>query len=426
MFRFMGIIGILVLVGLAYLMSTNRRRIDWRPVIWGFGLQIVFAILILKTSPGQWLFSRINDFVLAILSCTEAGSEFVFGNLIRRFVEVGNLDPSSGVFTPEGNLMVDNGTAFFAFNVLPTVIFFSSLMTILYHYGIMQKVVELIARIMAKTMGTSGSESLNAAANIFVGQTEAPLIVKPFVEKMTKSELMAIMTGGFATIAGGVLAAYVGFLKSSVPDIAGHLVAASVMSAPAALVMAKIIFPETERSATAGTVRIKMEKIDSNGIEAASRGAADGMKLALNIAAMLIAFLAIVALINLGLGVIDEDLTLASIFGKVFAPVAFLMGVPWKDALNFGDLIGTKLMINEFVAYLKLQSMASSIEPRTEIIGAYALCGFANLGSIGIQLGGIGSIAPSRRGDLAKIAVRAMFGGAFASFTTACVAGILL
>ncbi len=424
--RFIGILGIVVLVGFAFLLSSNRKKISWRPVFWGFGLQITFAILILKTAPGKWVFERINDFVLAILECTKAGSGFVFGNLITQFAPVGSLSPETGEFIREGSMVVDNGLAFFAFNVLPTIIFFSCLMTILYHYGVMQKLVLVIAKLMAKTMKTSGSESLSCAANIFVGQTEAPLVVKPFVEKMTHSELTAIMTSGFATIAGSVLAAYVGLLKASVPDIAGHLVAASVMSAPAALLMAKIIFPETEESATKGEVKVSLEKVDRNGIEAAARGASDGLRLALNVAAMLIAFLAVVALINLGLTQIHEDLTLAAIFGKVFAPVAFLMGVPWEDAARFGDLLGTKLMINEFVAYMKLQELSSVLEPRTQIIGAYALCGFANLGSIGIQLGGIGGIAPSRRPDLAKLAVRAMIAGAFASFTTACIAGILV
>ena len=426
MLRFVGILGIIVLVGIAYLLSANRKSISWRPVFWGFGLQITFAVLILKTSPGQWLFARINDIALAILKCAEAGSGFVFGNLINKFVPVGTVNPNTGALIQNGNLVVDNGMAFFAFNVLPTIIFFSSLMTILYHYGIMQKLVLIIAKIMAKTMGTSGSESLSCAANIFVGQTEAPLLVKPFVETMTKSELMAVMAGGFATIAGGVLAAYVGLLKDLVPNIAGHLVAASVMSAPAALLMAKIIFPETEESVTAGRLSIKLDKVDKNGIDAASRGAGDGLRLALNVGAMLIAFLGLVALVNAGLGLISDKLTLAVIFGKVFSPLAFLMGVPWKDAVSFGDLLGTKIMINEFVAYMKLQSLTSSLEPRSQLIATYALCGFANLGSIGIQIGGIGGIAPSRRSDLAKLGIRALIAGAFASFTTACIAGILL
>ncbi|MCP4633753.1 MAG: NupC/NupG family nucleoside CNT transporter [candidate division Zixibacteria bacterium] len=424
--RFIGLLGILFLVLIAYIFSADRKNISWRPAFWGFGLQLTFAVLILKTAPGQWFFDRINDLAMAILKCSEAGSGFVFGNLINKFVPVGEINPETGALIQNGNLVVDNGMAFFAFNVLPTIIFFSALMTVLYHYGVMQKIVQFIAKIMSVTMKTSGSESLSCAANIFVGQTEAPLLVKPFVETMTKSELLAVMTGGFATIAGGVLAAYVGLLKTSVPGIAGHLVAASVMSAPAALVMAKIIFPETEESATAGTVKIKLEKVDKNGIEAASRGAGDGLRLALNVGAMLIAFLGLVALINAGLGLVDDELTLASIFGYIFSPLAFLMGVPWNDCANFGDLLGTKIMINEFVAYLKLQSLSETLSPRSQIIGAYALCGFANLGSIGIQIGGIGGIAPSRRSDLAKLGVRALFAGAFASFTTACIAGMLL
>ncbi|MCP4582154.1 MAG: NupC/NupG family nucleoside CNT transporter [candidate division Zixibacteria bacterium] len=423
--RFVGILGLIVLLVIAWALSRKRDNINWRLVGWGIGLQFVFALLILKTGPGKWVFEQCNSIILAVLKCADSGSNFVFGNLIGRFVNVGTVE-SSGEFVQSQQLVVDNGMAFFAFSVLPTIIFFSALITILYHYGIMQKLVLFIAKIMAKTMKSSGSESLSAAANIFVGQTEAPLVVKPYIGKMTMSELGAIMTGGFATVAGGVMAAYVGLLKDAVPGIAGHLMAASIMSAPAGLVFAKLFMPETEKSMTAGEVKLKVEKVDKNGIDAASRGASDGLRLALNVGAMLIAFIALVTLVNTILGLFWDELSLAWIFGKVLAPLAWLMGVPWADCAKFGDILGTKIMINEFVAFMKLQTYAAALSPKAQIIGAYALCGFANLSSIGIQIGGISGIAPERRSDLAKLSIRAMTAGAFASWSTACIAGILL
>jgi CNT family concentrative nucleoside transporter len=423
--RLVGILGILLFVLIAYLFSSKKKSINWQTIAWGFGLQITFAVLILKTTPGKWLFSKCNDIIIAILNCAQDGARFVFGNLVNMFVEVGKFD-QNGNFVTVNDLVVNNGMAIFAFSVLPTIIFFSALMSILYHYGIMQRVVAGIAWVMSKTMKTSGSESLSAASNIFVGQTEAPLVIKPYLKKMTLSELNAVMVCGFATVAGGVLAAYVGLLKDVLPDIAGHLLAASIMSAPAGLIFAKIFVPETEESETYGGARIIAEKVNQNGIDAAASGAGDGLRLALNVGAMLIAFIGLVALVNLLLGQLPGDLSLAKIFGWVLAPVAWVMGIPTSDIFKFGDLLGTKLMVTEFIAYMKLQTYAASLSPKSMIIGAYALCGFANLGSIGIQIGGISALVSERRGELAKLGVKAMIAGAFASWTTACIAGILL
>jgi len=424
MTRFIGILGIILMMGIAYILSSHRKSINWRTVNWGFGLQLLFAILILKTAPGKWIFTQCNDVVLAILGCSDQGARFVFGNLVGMFVEVGKIDPN-GNFAQVDGMVVNNGMAIFAFSVLPIIIFFSSISAILYHYGILQKIVEFIARIMAKSMRTSGSESLAAASNIFVGQIESPLVVRPYLSGMTISELNAVMVGGFATIAGSVMAAYVGMLKGVIPNIAGHLLAASIMSAPAGLMMAKLFYPETEQSKTIGTARLSYEN-KQNGIDAAAAGAGEGLKLALNVAAMLIAFISIVALINLGLGLIHDDLSLSKIFGWVLAPLAWTMGVPWSDASRFGDLLGTKLMVTELVAYLKLQGYAALMTPKSQIIATYALCGFANVGSIAIQIGGISALVPERRGDLARLSLRAMIAGAFASWITACVAGILI
>lgn len=425
MHRFVGVLGILVMLSFAYLLSSKRRKINWRTVGWGFGLQVVFALLILKTTPGKWVFSKCNDIIIAILGSAQEGASFVFGNLVNTFVEVGVIN-SDGNFTRVNDLVVNNGMAIFAFSVLPTIIFFSALMSILYHYGIMQRIVSFMATLMSKTMKTSGAESLSAASNIFVGQTEAPLVIKPYLGKMTLSELNAVMVCGFATVAGGVMAAYVGLLKDAVPNIAGHLLAASIMSAPSGLMIAKIIMPETEISDTAKGAAIAIAKTTRNGIDAAAAGAGDGLRLALNVAAMLIAFIGVVALVNLALAQISKDLSLAVIFGRVLAPLAWSMGISWDDATKFGDLLGTKLMVTEFIAYMKLQTYAASMSVKSEIIATYALCGFANLGSIGIQIGGISALAPERRSDLAKLGLRAMVGGALASWITACIAGILI
>lgn len=429
--RIISALGIFTLIGLCFLFSNNRKNIRWKTVFWGFGLQLIFAILILKTQLGKNIFLYVNNIIVAFLDFTRDGSGFVFGKLIDSYVPVGTK-ASAGGFESDPGLVANTG-AFFAFTVLPTIIFFSTCMAVLYHLGIIQKVVQSVAWVMAKSMKTSGAESLSASANIFVGQTEAPLVIRPYVTQMTKSELMAIMTAGFATVAGGVMAAYVAMLREHIPTIAGHLMAASVMSAPAALALAKIMYPEMEQSETAGTVKTSYKKETRNVVDAAAQGASQGVKLAINVGAMLIAFLALVALINGILGWVGgffgfETLSLSWVFGKLMWPLAFVMGVPLSECGAMGDLLGTKLMLTEFVAYAKLQAFAGEqiISERTVLIASYALCGFANVGSIGIQLGGIGGIAPNRKHDLASVGVRAMFAGAFASFSTACIAGILL
>ena len=403
--RFIGILGILVLLAIAFAMSNNRKSIPWRLVIWGLGLQFIFAIFILKTPIGQPFFGAIDTAIKKILSFSDAGSDFLFKSFGAGIVEAPLMN--------------------FAFRILPTLIFFSSLIAILYHFGIIQFIVKWVARAMQKTMRTSGAETLSVSANIFVGQTEAPLMVRPFVSKMTRSELMAVMIGGFATAAGGVMAMYVKIL-ADIPGIAGHLMAASIMSAPAALVIAKIIYPETESSDTMGDLKIELEKKDDNVMEALSRGATDGMKLAANVGAMLIAFVAMIALINAILGIMD--LSLQQILGWIFSPLAWLMGIPWHEAGIMGTLMGEKLVLTELIAYGDLAELraTNSISDRTAIIASYALCGFANFASVGIQLGGIGGIAPERRKDLAKLGLKAMFGGALASWITATLAGILI
>lgn len=405
--RLISALGLVVFVGLAYALSVNRRAVRWSTVLWAIALQLIFAVFILKTTPGYALFSFLGDVVNKFLDFSDAGAKFVFGD---KFQE-----------------------NFFAFKVLPTIIFFSSFITLLYHYGILQQVVKGVAWVMMKTLKTSGAESLSCAANIFVGQTEAPLLIKPYVRSMTLSELHAVMTGGFATIAGGVMAAYISF---GVP--AQHLIAASVMSAPAALAMSKLLYPETEQSQTAGTVNVKVERTAANGIDAAATGAIEGLKLVGNIAAMLIAFLALVALVNAVLGWFGSliglpQLSLELIFSFLLAPVAWLMGVPWADCGQVGVLLGKKTILNEFIAYVELKELieksqagTGGISQRAIIIATYALCGFSNISSIGIQIGGIGGIAPERQADLARLGVRALIGGSLACFMTACIAGMLL
>ena len=419
------LLGVLVLLALAWLLSNNRRRVKWRPVAWGLGLQFVFAVLLLRTPWGQSFFAGARIVVARILGFTDAGTSFLFGNLFRTsedLVQYTTPGPEGGyiqvVNSATGDL-IPLGTVF-AIHILPTVIFFSSLMAIFYHLGVMQRLISGMAWIMRRTMGTSGSETLSCAANIFVGQTEAPLVVRPYIKTMTNSEIMAVMCGGFATVAGGVMAAYVRFGVD-----AGHLLAASVMSAPAALVVAKIMYPETEQSATAGRVKLDVPKEYANLIDAAAGGAGVGMKLAANIGAMLLAFVALVAMLNAGLGLIGT--TLQEIFGWIFAPLAWAMGVPWSEASTFGNLLGTKIAVNEFLGYVELQKAvdAGALSPRSVIIATYALCGFANFSSIAIQIGGIGGLAPERRSDVARLGLKAMFGGALASWLTATIAGIL-
>ena len=403
--RLIGIAGILVLLCIALAMSNNRKAISWQLVTWGLGIQILFAIIILKTPVGIPFFGAIDIGIKNLLSFSDAGSDFLFKSFRYGVVE----DPLMN----------------FAFRILPTLIFFSSLIAVLYHLGIMQFVVKWIAKVMQKSMGTSGSETLCVSGNIFVGQTEAPLLVRPFILKMTKSELMAVMVGGFATVAGGVMAMYVSML-GNIPGIAGHLLAASIMSAPAALVIAKIIYPETEASDTFGDLKIALDNKDDNIMEALSRGATNGMKLAANVAAMLVAFVAIIAMVNAILGLLD--LSLQQILGWIFSPLAWVMGVPWDEAGIIGALMGEKLVLTELIAFGDLSELmtTNSISDRSAIIASYALCGFANFASVGIQLGGIGGIAPERRKDLAKLGLKAMFGGALASWLTATIAGILI
>lgn len=408
--RFIGILGILAILGIAYVMSNNKKNIDLRIVVWGLGLQLLFGIFILVTPFGKPIFSWFDKLIKKLLSFSNDGSEFLFASFID-----GKMHPA-----------VIN----FAFSVLPTVIFFSALMAVLYHIGLMQKVIRFVALVMQKTMKTSGPETTSISANIFVGQTEAPLVIKPFISKMTKSELMAVMTGGFATVAGGVMAIYVGMLDN-VPGIAGHLMAASIMSAPAALVIAKIMYPESEKVTnnkefTELSSNLN-EPVEGNVLESLGNGATEGLKLAANIAAMLIAFVALISLSNYILSIFGTSLE--DIFGYIFMPLAFLMGAPWSESHILGSLLGQKIVLTELIAYMNLadiQAGTSPLSDKTAILASYALCGFANFASIGIQLGGIGSIAPERKKDLAGLVTKAMFGGALASWLTATIAGILI
>ena len=401
-----GLLGIITLLGIAVVMSNNRKQINFRIVGWGLGLQLIFALFILKTPIGKPVFGFLDKVVSKLISFSDAGSDFLFTSFV----------PDVG-FHPS---LIN-----FAFRALPTIIFFSSLMAVFYHLGIIQFVVKWIARAMQNTMGTSGSETLSVSANIFVGQTEAPLMIRPFIGKMTQSELMAVMVGGFATVAGGVLAIYVTWL-TDIQGIAGHLLAASVMSAPAALVIAKIIYPEIESSETMGDLKIHVEQNNSNAMEALGNGATDGLKLAANVGAMLVAFISIVALVNYLLSFAGTSMD--AILAILFKPLAWTMGVPWEEAGQMGMLMGKKIVFTELIAYGDLKNIIAEgqISERTAIIASYALCGFANFGSIGIQLGGIGGMAPERKKDLAKLVTKAMVGGALASWLTATVAGILI
>jgi CNT family concentrative nucleoside transporter len=404
--KLISLIGLGVMIGIAYLLSDNKKAVNWKLVGIGVAMQLVFALLILKWKPGQIAFNFLNDLVTKLLDFTKAGTEFLFGSL---------LDTNSFGYI-------------FALQVLPTIIFFSALMAILYHLGIMDKVITFIAKFLAKYLGTSGAETLSATANIFVGQTEAPLVIKPFIKSMTKSELLTVMTGGMATVAGGVMAGYV-----SMGVEAGHLIAASIMSAPASLIIAKIMVPETETPVTKGKVEMKVDNLDANIIDAAARGTSEGLQLALNVAAMLLSFIALVAVFNSIIGWIGgligmDYLSLEWILGRLFAPLAFVMGVPMSEAIEAGNLLGQKIVINEFFAYANLSELIknNTLSNRTIVILTYALCGFANFSSIGIQVGGIGSLAPERRSDIAKLGVKALIGGSLAAFMTATIAGILI
>ena len=412
--RLTSLLGMVVLMLIAWSVSTDRRRVPWRVVIWGTGLQLSLGLLLLRTGVGTGFFTALKDGVARLLSFYREGADLLFEPLMTSTEALGRVP--------------------FALSVLPTIIFFSSLMAVLYHLRIMQVVVGAVARAMQWTLRTSGAESLSAAGNIFVGQTEAPLLIRPFVERMTNSELMAVMTGGFATVAGGVMVAYVGMFGELFPNMAGHLMTASILSAPAALVMAKLMFPEDGVPVTAGQMAKSERSTYQNVIDAAATGASDGLKLALNVAAMLLAFVALVALVNFllttaGGWVGVEDLTFQRLFGWCLAPVAWVMGVPWDDAQVVGSLLGTKTVLNEFYAYFELSALmrdGAIHNPRSVVIATYALCGFANFGSIAIQIGGIAAIAESRRKDLARLGLRAMVGGTLAAFMTATVAGMLL
>ena len=440
-----GIIGIGIIIGIAYLLSNNKKKINWRLVLSGIGIQAVFAIFILKGdnlrhffAPLGWVkdfFYWVSGFFVVVLNFTTEGAKFVFGDLALGSGSPGSL-----------------GT-FFAFQVLPTIIFFASMMSILYYLGIMQRVVQGMAWVMAKIMGTSGAESLSCTANIFVGQTEAPLMIKPYLKGMTKSEILTIMVGGMATIAGGVMAAYIQILGSSYAETLGipiaqaqqlfatQLLGASVMAAPAALLISKIIYPEVSDPETKGTVKINVEKNASNVVESAANGAADGLSLALNVGAMLIAFIALIALVNYileGLGnVTGLNATLISTYGQplnfqlvigfVLQFLAYGVGVPWQDSLHFGSLLGTKIVLNEFVAYLELGKMITTkviLSEKAILMATYALCGFANFSSIAIQIGGLGPLAPSRKSDIAALGIKAVIGGSLATLMTATLAGL--
>jgi CNT family concentrative nucleoside transporter len=406
------LLGLAAFIGLAWALSLNRRAFPWRTVLSGLALQGTLAFLILRTSPGRSLFTAMDGAFRTLLDFSNQGTSMVFGPLA-------NTELLEQKWGPENAFV-------FAVTVTGTIIFVSALSSALYHYGILQQIVRAAAWVMGKIMGTSGSESLASAANVFMGQTEAPLVVKPYLPTMTRSELLALMVGGMATIAGGVLAAYVAFGIS-----AGHLLTASVISAPAALMMAKILLPESEVSPTRHGARARIEKSSVNGIDALCQGASEGVKLAINVMAMLIAFVAAVALLNYLLATIagwfgsTEAQPLQWLLGWIQAPFAWLMGIPAKDCLSAGAILGERIVLNEFVGYLSLSQKMASLDPRSSLILTYALCGFANFSSIAIQIGGISALAEGRRADLARLGLRAMVGGLLACYTTACIAGFL-
>jgi concentrative nucleoside transporter, CNT family len=431
-----GLVGLAFIIGIAILISNNRKSVNWRMVGAGLGLQVLLALFILKGtamasffSPLGWpkmFISWVSSFFVLVLNFTTAGAQFIFGDLALS----PGMDGSMGFF--------------FAFQVLPTIIFFGSLMAVLYHLGVMQRIVSGMAYLVSRFLGTSGAESLSVTANIFVGQTEAPLVIKPYLKGMTMSELMAVMTGGMATIAGGVMAAYIQTLGDPYAIANGisldagrllfaeQLLSASVMAAPAALLLAKIMIPETSTPETAGGATIEVEKTASNVIDAAAAGASDGLKLSLNVGAMLLAFLALVAMLNYIIGwggdLAGLDLTLEMLLGWTLAPVAYMIGVPSVDIMSFGSLIGTKVILNEFVAYLNLAALITegALQPKTIVMATFALCGFANLSSIAIQIGGIGPLAPERTSDLAKLGMKAVLAGTLANMMTATIAGVLV
>jgi len=410
----------LILIGLiAYAFSTNRKAIRLRTMAWGFGLQFAIAVVVLKTPYGQRAFEVIGDRIRQLLGFSAAGSALVFGPL-------GDTSVWGKIMT---TVLGETGAQYaviFAFQIAPTIIFIAALFAILYYLGIMQIVVRLFAIVMNKVLGASGAESLNVAASIFMGQTEAPLTIRPYLPRMTESELMTVMTSGMAHISGGIMAAYIAFGMEP-----KHLLTAVIMTAPGTLMLSKLFVPETQVPETLGTVKLDMKPTDVNVIDAAGRGTGEGLHLAMNVIAMLISFMALIALTNALLGGIGgwihmPDLSLQKIFGWVFAPIAWSLGVAWKDAGFVGNLLGTRMALNEFIAFQQLGQMKASLDPRSVTVATFALCGFANFSSIGIQIGGIGALVPERRHDLARLGLRAMLAGTLANFASACIAGILL
>jgi CNT family concentrative nucleoside transporter len=403
--RFSGLLGIVAILALAWALSSNRKAIRWKIVGYGLALQVIFALFVLRVPAGQQLFSALGNGVTKILSFSFAGSSFVFG-------EIGKQNSSLGVIL--------------AFQILPAIIFVSALFAILYHVGAMQVVVRALAAVMSRLLGASGAESMNVAASIFMGQTEAPLTIRPFLPRMTRSELMTVMTSGMAHISGSLMAAYVSFGVE-----ARHLLTAVVMTAPGTIVMAKLLEPETGTPETLGNTRLDVPREDVNLVAAAARGTGEGLSLMLNVIAMLVSFLALVALLNGGFGLVHGWLPwfpqdLQTVLGRLLAPVAWLLGVPWADSAAIGGLLGTRAVLNEFIAYSQLAPLKATLDPRSFTIASFALAGFANIGSVGIQLGGIGALIPDRRADLARLGFRAMLAGTLANFISAAIAGILL
>ena len=402
--RFVGVLGIAVILALAYLFSTDRRAIKAKTVAWGLGLQLALGLFVLRVKSGEWLFQKAGDGAKHLLDFSYVGSAFVFG-------ELGKADSNLGLI--------------FAFQVLPTIIFIAAFFAVLYHLGVMQLVIRAAAWLMTVIMGASGAESLNVAASIFMGQTEAPLTIRPFLPKLTKSELMTVMTSGMAHISGGMMAAYI---RVGGAD-AKHLLTAVIMTAPGTLLMAKMLVPETEHPLTAGRVQMPPAEKESNVLGAIARGTVDGLHLALNVGAMLIVFLALLALLNAMMGWVHLHIgwfpySLQEVLGWAFAPVAWLIGIPWHDATAIGNLLGTRMVLNEFVAFAQLGTMKDTLDPRTFTIATFALCGFANFSSIGIQIGGIGALAPEQRSQLAKFGIRAMLAGTMANLLSASIVGI--
>lgn len=402
--RFTGLLGMAVLVGLAYLFSTARHKIQLKTVLWGLGLQLAFGVFVLNVPLGQRIFAFLGAAVNKLLSFAFVGSEFVFGNLGMQHSSFGFI---------------------FAFQVLPTIIFIAAVFAFLYHIGVMQIFIRAFAWLMTRVMGASGAESLNIAASIFMGQTEAPLTIRPFLSDLTKSELMTVMTCGMAHVSGGIMAAYI---ASGIE--AKHLLTAVIMTAPGTLLMAKMLVPETEQPLTAGKVQMPEMQKEANFLGAISRGTSDGLHLAINVGAMLISFIALLALVDYLIGSVHHHIlwfpqSLEQFFGWIFSPVAWLVGIPWKDAPAIGNLLGTRMTLNEVVAFAELGKMRATLNPRSFTIATFALCGFANFSSIGIQIGGIGALAPEQRGQLAKFGIRAMLAGTMANLMSACIVGIL-